>query len=238
MHSLKERYFQLKTQIAETVEKTGRSSAPTLIAVSKFQSAESIEALYHLGHRDFGENYVQELLEKDQKLKERGLTDIRWHFIGHLQRNKVKVLVPIVDTIHTVDSLSLASEVAKRWKALGTGDKLKIFLEVNLHSETSKAGFEPKNLLQTLQPITYFNELMILGLMCIPDPKEDARQSFTGLRALEHTCHPFTHSQLSMGMSGDYVIAIEEGSTHIRVGTSLFGPRSHQNSSDPTVAVS
>ncbi len=225
MNTLQERYVELKSHVAELIEKSGRNSAVTMIAVSKFQPVESIEILYHLGQRDFGENYVQELLEKDRVLREKGIQDIRWHFIGHLQRNKVKALLPIVDILHTVDSLELATEIAKRWRSLDRQQKVKIFLEVNLHSEPSKAGFDPSQLKTNIHLIAQIQELEILGLMCIPDPLQDPGESFAALREIELSYRPLTHCQLSMGMSSDYAVAIQEGATHIRVGTSLFGAR-------------
>ncbi|MEN9722027.1 MAG: hypothetical protein RJB38_13, partial [Pseudomonadota bacterium] len=115
-----------------------------LIAVSKSQPIERILEAYELGQRDFGENYVQELLEKARFCHERGLNDIRWHFIGHLQTNKVKALAPIVSAVHSVDSIRVAQELSKRWLALGKTEKLSVFLEVNVEAEPSKSGFSPE----------------------------------------------------------------------------------------------
>ncbi len=223
MTSLQERYKTILSQISD--ERSPSSPAVTLIAVSKFQPVEAIQTLYELGQRDFGENYVQELLEKDRNLRERGIQDIRWHFIGHLQRNKVKALLPVVHAIHTVDSIELAQELSKRSKALKISQPVPVFLEVNLHSETSKAGFEPSEIQSRSQTISALENLEVLGLMCIPDPTFDPKTSFAALKALEFSCHPFTRGALSMGMSNDYPIALQEGATHIRVGTSLFGER-------------
>jgi pyridoxal phosphate enzyme (YggS family) len=164
-------------------------------------------------------------LNKNQIFRDRGIHDIQWHFIGHLQRNKVKSLLPLVDTIHTVDSLELAAEIGKRWRQLQKPNRAKIFLEVNLHSESTKSGFDPQDLRNQARLLNEIQELEIRGLMCIPDPNEDSQESFVKLRILEESCRPFTHSCLSMGMSNDYAVAIQEGATHIRVGTSLFGER-------------
>lgn len=224
---LTERYHAILKEISDASAR-GKSKNPvTLIAVSKFQSVDAIEALYRAGHRDFGENYVQELLEKNAILSDRGIRDIRWHFIGHLQKNKIKSLLPFVFAIHTIDSLGLALEIVKRWSNLKTPHPLKVFLEVNLHGEPSKAGFAPNQVRENAEKIAHLQGLEILGLMCIPDPGQDSRQSFSALRDLELLCRPYTESQLSMGMSNDYEIAIEEGASHVRIGTALFGERRH-----------
>jgi hypothetical protein len=225
MNPLEKRYLNLQSQLTELLNQAHRTSLPTLIAVSKSQPIDAIETLYQLGHRDFGENYVQELLIKNQYLNDRGIRDIHWHFIGHLQRNKVKALLPFVNTIHAVDSLELASEIAKRWRTLQKSNPMNIFLEVNLHSEPTKTGFSPELLKTSLQPISELRELKPLGLMCIPNREKDSRESFAALRILEESCRPWTRGFLSMGMSNDYAIALQEGATHLRVGTALFGER-------------
>lgn len=225
MQSIQERYHSIRSQ----VEKAGSDSTRpiTLIAVSKFQSVDAIKTLVQLGHRDFGENYVQELLEKDKILKESGIHDIRWHFIGHLQRNKVKALVPVVHSIHAVDSIELAQEISKRWRSQKLDHPIRIFLEVNLHGEASKSGFSPASVQSGASAISQLEGVELTGLMCIPDPVRDPKSSFAELRDLEKTCQPHTHGELSMGMSSDYLIALEQGATHIRIGTSLFGERPH-----------
>lgn len=218
MLPLEERYQQILRQI---------SPHNTLIAVTKTHPVETIEALYRLGHRDFGENYVQELLEKAEQLKAKGLKDIRWHFIGHLQTNKVKALIPWVHSIHTVDSEKLAHELAKRWKASGRSGKLPIFIEVNIDREESKSGILPEEALEFTKKIKSIPELEPQGLMCIPSPSspEQGKAAFRHLKELEIQCRPFTAGQLSMGMSSDYLIALKEGATHIRLGTVLLGAR-------------
>lgn len=200
----------------------------TLLAVSKTQPVEQIEALYRLGHRDFGENYVQELVEKAGELDRRGCAGIRWHFIGHLQTNKVKMLMPLVHAIHAVDSERLAKELAKRWAASGRTGRLPVFVEVNIDQEPSKSGLDPQEVPAFVQSIVdQYPELEVEGLMCIPakGSEKETRQAFKQLRELEKSCQPASLGFLSMGMSSDYPIALEEGATHIRVGTALFGAR-------------
>lgn len=212
--SLADRYSEIVDQLA--------GFSATLIAVSKTRTADEIEVLYRMGHRDFGENYVQELLGKDRELSSRGISDIRWHFIGHLQSNKVKVLLPRVALIHSVDSIGLAREISKRAMR-----PMKILLEVNLDAEPSKSGFEPASLAEALKELSTFKNLAISGLMCIPSTNhESVRTPFARLRELRDANATLLGSgELSMGMSADYVEALQEGSRWIRIGTALFGPR-------------
>jgi pyridoxal phosphate enzyme (YggS family) len=202
----------------------------TLVAVSKGQPVESIEALYSLGHRDFGENYVQELVEKAERLRAAGCDEIRWHFIGHLQTNKVKTLVPWVHAVHAVDSDKLAAELAKRWRE-EHGEKalaLPIFIEVNLDGEPSKSGVTPEEAPVLAAKLAGNSALALQGLMAIPAATSTPEQSsaaFARLRELEQKCRPHTRGQLSMGMSADYELAIPQGATHVRIGTALFGKR-------------
>ncbi len=198
-----------------------------LVAVSKGQTVDAIEGLYRRGHRDFGENYVQELLEKAEALRARGCADIRWHFIGHLQTNKVKQLLPVVHCIQSVDSLKLAAELSKRWVALGKPSPLPVFLQVNQDAEQSKSGVSEADARATADRISRLPGLRLLGLMSIPDPAAPGgtAPAFDRLRELEKSCRPFTAGQLSMGMSADFEQAIRSGSTLVRVGTALFGPR-------------
>jgi pyridoxal phosphate enzyme (YggS family) len=221
------RYQNIQTQIAQAAPAPEKV---TLIAVSKTQPADAVEALYRLGHRDFGENYVQELVAKAKELEDRGCTGIRWHFIGHLQTNKVKALLPCLHTIHTVDSEKLARELAKRWKEAARPGKLPVFIEVNIDQEDSKAGLPPSEAPALAQKLSELPELDLQGLMCIPAVAPGTQETaptaaFTKLRELETQCRPYTQGQLSMGMSADFEAALHEGATHIRLGTILFGPR-------------
>jgi len=217
LDDLSENYRKLKALIPPSV---------ALIAVSKTRTADEIETLYKLGHRDFGENYVQELLEKSAELDARGCSDICWHFIGHLQTNKVKSLVSIVKVIHSVDSIRLAEEISKR-----ATQPIQVFLNVNLDGEPSKSGFSPENVISAAKEIQKFPRIDLRGLMCIPKPIppedriEKKRAPFEKLNALEKQCHPYTQGELSMGMSDDFEAAIDSGSTAVRVGTRLFGER-------------
>lgn len=198
----------------------------TLLAVSKGQPISKIKELYSLGHRVFAENYVQELLEKAKEL-EGSCPEIQWHFIGHLQRNKVKALVAKIHSIHSVDSGSLAQELSKRWLALGRAEKLTVFLEVNIDGESSKSGVSVEEARDASEEIAALPGLELLGLMCVPSKIDGSGGlAFGRLRELEVNCRPFTQGKLSMGMSSDFELALHEGATHIRVGTLLFGERS------------
>lgn len=217
-------------KILEKVERA-RNLSPwkqpvTLIAVSKGQPVEAIQKLYQLGHRDFGENYVQEFLKKDEELRARGCAGIRWHFIGHLQTNKVKSLLPGVHCIHTVDSERLVAELIKRQRPfVETNSAFPIFIEVNIADEASKAGLPPSQVPEFVREVHQHTELRIQGLMCIPPVEGDSKGWFARLRELEQECRPSSRGMLSMGMSDDFEAAILEGATHVRVGTALFGTR-------------
>ncbi len=210
-----------------------REKQVTLIAVSKTKPAEDILALYALGHRDFGENYVQELVDKQALLPK----DIRWHFVGHLQSNKVKYLAPFIHMIHGVDSLKLLQEINKQ----GARKKAKIncLLQVHVAREETKFGLDETELNALLDTISSTDEwefIRICGMMGIASftsDKETVRAEFKSLKNIFDRCrdqyfyHEESFCELSMGMSGDYVIAIEEGSTMIRVGSLLFGERTN-----------
>jgi hypothetical protein len=200
----------------------------TLVAVSKTKPVEDILELYHLGHRDFGENYVQELVDKYEQLPK----DIRWHFIGHLQSNKVKQIVPFVSLIHSVDSKKLLKEVNKQ--AITNGCVIDCLLQVHIAKEETKFGLdeeELKKLIATdLTNGTGYKNVSIKGLMgmaSFTDNTPIVRKEFQSLKilfdqfSLPHS--PF--SILSMGMSSDYKVAIEEGSNMVRIGSLLFGER-------------
>jgi pyridoxal phosphate enzyme (YggS family) len=217
---LKIAYEQIRAQINQACQLAARDpKSVSLVAVSKNQPFEKIKSLYDLGHRDFGENYVQELLTKAQTAKNIGLEDIRWHFIGHLQSNKVKLAVQWITMIHSVDSLKLAQEISKR--AL---QPIPILLEVNLDDEPTKSGFNISELTASAHEIAQMHNLILGGLMCIPNPAA-TQDPFKRLAELEKSLRPLTQGLLSMGMSGDFDRAIAAGATHIRIGTALFGAR-------------
>lgn len=203
-----------------------------LVAVSKTKPVSAIEELYRLGQRDFGENYVQELVEKSESLP----ADIRWHFIGHLQRNKVKYIAPFVGLIHAVDSEALLEEINKQ--ALRHNRVIDVLLQAYVASEETKYGLEPEELLELAfrvyaQP-ERFAGVRICGVMGMASFTEDEvqvrselkaiRSVFDRLRAQSPVWRDFC-TVCSMGMSGDYRIALEEGSTLIRIGSMLFGKR-------------
>ena len=228
MNPLESRYHEISTRIQAAHAEVGRFDPVTLIAVSKTHSTEMIKRLYGLGHRDFGENYSQELIEKAETLREAGCHEIRWHFLGHLQTNKVKTILPYVSVIHSIDSEKLAQEVAKRWATMRTGKKIDVFLEVNIDQEPTKTGLSPQDTRIMAMRFNSLPELNLLGLMCIPSaPIGGAIQqaAFQRTRELEVACRPQSHGQLSMGMTQDFEDAIREGSTHVRVGTAIFGGR-------------
>jgi len=203
-----------------------RLSNITLVAVSKTKPVEDILELYDLGHRDFGENYVQELVEKAERLPK----DIRWHFIGHLQSNKVKLITPFIYLIHGVDSLKLLKEIDKQ--AEKNKRHIDCLLQVHIAQEETKFGFD-ENELFALE-IGQFANVKIKGLMGMASLTENVnkiRIEFKQLKTLYGKLSTFTPqlSILSMGMSADYKIAIEEGSNMVRIGSLLFGERNYDS---------
>lgn len=212
---------QIREQIAALSPGAG------LIAVSKTRSAEEILALARAGQRDFGENYVQELVSKARELQSAGL-DLRWHFIGRLQRNKVAQVLPWVCSIHSVDSVRLARELAAR---LEPGRRLAVFLQLNVDAQASKSGFSASELEAAVPELLLLrDQLDFRGLMVIPRPKEDGgdpARAFQATREIEARLRTagLTAGELSMGMSADYPAALAAGATWVRVGSALFGPR-------------
>lgn len=190
----------------------------TLVAVSKTKPIEDIMELYRLGQRDFGENYVQELVEKQQNLP----ADIRWHFIGHLQTNKVKYIAPFVSLIESVDSLKLLKEIDKQ--ALKNNRVIDCLLQVHIAQEETKFGLDEKELEELMS--NHFDNARICGLMGMAtftgDPAK-LRKEFHYLKSLFDK-YPSLQT-LSMGMSSDYKIAVEEGSNMVRIGSLIFGER-------------
>ena len=201
----------------------------TLVAVSKTKPVEDIKALYDLGQRDFGENYVQELAEKAAQLPK----DIRWHFIGHLQTNKVKYIAPFVHLIQVVDSYKLLQEINKQ--ALKNNRVVDCLLQVYIAKEESKFGLDEKELndLLNLFKNSELKNSKVTGLMGMASFTEDmslVRQEFHYLKTLfdkhaQLTIHDSRLTTLSMGMSSDYKVAIEEGSNMVRIGSLIFGER-------------
>ncbi len=199
----------------------GIPGSVTLVAVSKTQPPEAIRAAREAGQRDFGENYVQEWREKADALAD--LDGLRWHFIGSLQTNKVKYLAGRVALVHTVDREELGREIAKRWEKAGA--RARVLVEVNLGGEATKGGCAPEDVEGLVARLRDLPALDVAGLTCIPPPADDPRPHFRALRALRDR---LGLAELSMGMSGDYPAAIEEGATIVRVGTAIFGERARK----------
>jgi pyridoxal phosphate enzyme (YggS family) len=199
----------------------------SLVAVSKTKPVESIKELYELGQRDFGENYVQELVDKQQQLPH----DIRWHFIGHLQTNKVKYIAPFVHLIHGIDSFKLLKEVNKQ--AIKLNRIIQLLLQVHIAQEETKFGMDEQELEQLFTKenvqLQELKNIRICGLMGMASFTEDQNKIRTEFRYLKSLYARFSGNQfsvLSMGMSSDYEIAIEEGSNLVRIGSLIFGERS------------
>ena len=210
----------------------------TLICVSKFHPMEAIMEAYECGERDFGESRVQELLPKYEALPK----DIRWHFIGHLQTNKVKQIVPFVHMIHSVDSVRLLETINREAEKIQR--RVKVLLEVHVAKEETKSGFTPEELLTLDIQLSTFNYVDVCGLMGMAtntDDEAEWRRCFRAIASLAShlsplASSPIAHSeashssqserpQISMGMSDDYLVAIEEGSTMVRIGSTIFGTR-------------
>ncbi len=217
----------------------------TLVCVSKFHPAEAIMEAYACGERDFGESRVQELLPKYEALPK----DIRWHFIGHLQTNKVKQIVPFVHMIHSVDSIRLLETINREAEKIGR--RIKVLLEVHVAKEETKSGFTPEEILSLntqLSTLNYIDICGVMGMATNTDDEAEWRRCFREIHSLAShllplasrlspnsliTSSPIAHSspserpQISMGMSDDYLVAIEEGSTMVRIGSTIFGSRGY-----------
>lgn len=232
---IRENMDYVRENIEKACAKAGRdASEVTLIAVSKTKPVELLREAYEAGARDFGENKVQELLDKIPQLP----SDIRWHMIGHLQRNKVKYIVDKVCLIHSVDSLRLAEEISR--EACKRGITVDILIEVNMAGEESKFGSTPQDAGRLVSEIVKLPGIRVKGLMTIAPYVEDAeenRQYFRQLKQLsvdimaKNTDNSNVGDILSMGMTGDYSVAVEEGATCVRVGTGIFGERDYKKES-------
>lgn len=229
---LKQNLERVEQNIRAACERSGRNREEvTLIAVSKTKPLPMLEEAYALGVRQFGENKVQELSEKYEELPR----EICWHMIGHLQRNKVKYIVDKVGCIHSVDSVRLAKAIEA--EAVRKECTVDILVEVNVAGEESKFGIRPEETEEFVRKIALFPHLRVRGLMTIApyvsNPEEN-RPYFAKLRKLSvdiqaKNIDNVNMSILSMGMTNDYEIAIEEGATHVRVGTGIFGERNYNN---------
>ena len=221
-------YDEIKKRVEAACQRAGRNPEEvTLIAVSKTKPVEMLREAYEAGARDFGENKVQEILAKEPKLPE----DIEWHMIGHLQTNKVRQIVGKTCLIHSVDSVRLAEEIHK--ESVKKGLVTQILLEVNVAEEESKFGFHVEEVEDALKQIQELSGVCVRGLMTIApfvDNPEDNRPVFQKLNKLyvdmkTKNIDNDTMNILSMGMTGDFEVAVEEGATMVRVGTGIFGAR-------------
>lgn len=229
---LKENLLQVEQNIKEACKRANRKrSEVTLISVSKTKPIETLKEAYDLGVRVFGENKVQEL---EQKIPAFG-SDVSWHMIGHLQRNKVKYIVGKVDLIHSVDSLRLAEEIQKESEKKNVVSN--ILIEVNVAEEESKFGITCEEVLDLVKTISEFPNIHIRGLMTIAPYVVDSEENRPYFRKMKALSVDITNENidnvcmdiLSMGMTGDFEVAIEEGATMVRVGTGIFGERNYQN---------
>jgi pyridoxal phosphate enzyme (YggS family) len=217
---------EIRERIARAAERAGRTADDvTLVAVSKRHSEAAIREAYAAGQRHFGENYAQELRDKAEALAD--LAGIRWHFIGHLQKNKVKYVVPPGAMVETVDTVSLAEALEQQ--ASRYGRTIECLVQVNVGGEDQKSGADPDEVEPVLLGVAACEHLTLAGLMTIPpwdlDP-EETRVHFRALKTLQAACGgPGRLPHLSMGMSHDFEEAVEEGATLVRVGTAIFGER-------------
>lgn len=227
---IKENIEDVKMHIDNAVNKGKRNADEvTLIAVSKTKPVIMLKEAYDAGMRDFGENKVQEIMEKYDKLP----SDIRWHMIGHLQTNKVKYIADKIYMIHSVDSLKLAEEISKQ--AVKAGRVIPILIEVNIADEESKFGVAPLDAEALIRSIAPLPGVSVKGLMTVAPYTDDPEDNRTYFRALKQLSVDITSKNidnitmgvLSMGMTGDYEVAIEEGASYVRVGTGIFGARNY-----------
>lgn len=229
---IKENIDSVKQNIEEACERSGRRKEDVcLIAVSKTKPVFMLQECYDAGIRDFGENKVQELVEKYDKLPK----DIRWHMIGHLQTNKVKYIIDKVYMIHSVDSVKLAQEISRQ--AVKHEVEVNVLVEVNVAGEDSKFGISLKEAHDFVEQICHLPGLCVKGFMTVApyvEKSEENRQYFVKLRQLcvdimQKNIDNVNMNVLSMGMTGDYEVATEEGATYVRVGTGIFGERDYSS---------
>jgi pyridoxal phosphate enzyme (YggS family) len=217
---------RVRSQISDAAKKAARSADEIeLVAVSKTHDAEHVRAAAEAGQMLFGESRVQEARAKIPLLPSK----LRWHFIGHLQKNKIRHALPLFELFHSVDSLGLAQDLNRIAEEVGMNPR--VLLEVNVSGEGSKHGFEPEKLRGEMESLLSLPRVTIEGVMTIPPlapEAEDSRKHFVALRELRDSLQKdfaLNLPQLSMGMSNDYAVAIEEGATLVRVGTAIFGKR-------------
>ena len=231
--TIAERFKEVKKRVDDAAIRSGRDPEDIkLVAVTKTHPASEINEAIAAGATDIGENRVQEILEKIEDV-----SPVRWHLIGHLQTNKVRQVIDKVVMIHSVDSLKLAREIDKR--AAAAGLKMDVLIEINSAMEETKSGIAAEDLRELVTEITAeCSNVRIRGIMCIPpiaaDPEDarpyfrEAHELFETMKTWDLPAERFCPDTLSMGMSGDFEVAIEEGSTIVRVGSSIFGPRNYR----------
>lgn len=229
MSEIADRIAQVQERIVAAAGAAGRPrESIKLVAVSKSQPAWAVAEAHRLGLTTFGENYAQEVSAKARELSD--APGLRWHFVGHLQTNKVRIVAPVIESIHSVDSTHLAAELGRRLAALGR--TIEVLIEVNVAKEPAKTGCSPSELETIIDAVRAQPSLQLRGLMTMPpynpDP-ERGRPFFAALRALQ-TLHGGRAElpELSMGMSDDFEVAIGEGATLVRVGTAIFGERAQR----------
>jgi pyridoxal phosphate enzyme (YggS family) len=226
MGTIAENLERVREQIAQAAAKVGRKADDIeLVAITKTHPAEKIREAVEAGHTLFGESRVQEARAKIPELP----SNLRWHFVGHLQKNKIRHALPLFEMIHSVDSLALAEDINRIAEEEGMHPR--VLLEVNVAGEGSKFGFDPEKLGNEMEALLALPRLSIEGLMTIPPIAEEAeasRKYFVDLRELRDALEQdfdLNLQQLSMGMTNDFAIAVEEGATLVRVGTAIFGER-------------
>jgi PLP dependent protein len=226
MGDIQKHLERVRAQIAEAAEKSGRQPADVeLVAITKTHDAERVREAHEAGQQVFGESRVQEARAKIPELP----SNLRWHFVGHLQKNKIRHALPLFELIHSVDSLALAQDTNRIAEEEGLHPR--VLLEINVAGEGSKFGFKPETLRAEMETLLALDRLSIEGLMTIPPlaPEAEAsRRYFIKLRGLRDAFEKefrIKLPHLSMGMTNDFVIAVEEGATLVRVGTAIFGER-------------
>jgi len=230
--SLQARLEAIEERIRSACRKAGSDrTGVTLLPVTKGQSPETISHAHRLNLSEFGENRVQDLLSKKNLLAEEDIFP-KWHFLGHLQKNKVKDIVGIIDTLHTLDSINLVTILDRRRKYLKDRGRLltsappmRCFIQINITEENHKSGVRLNNFDRLLETARKSNELSVVGLMAMAPYNEDANEARPIFSKIRRLAEFHNLPQLSMGMSQDFEIAIEEGATMIRLGTTLFGRR-------------
>jgi PLP dependent protein len=227
MNSIAENLDRVREQIGQAAAKAGRAADDIeLVAITKTHPAEKVREAIEAGQNLFGESRVQEARVKIPELP----SSLRWHFVGHLQKNKIRHALPLFELIHSVDSLALAQDMNRIAEEEGLHPR--VLLEVNVAGEGSKFGFCPGKLREQMEELLALPRLSILGLMTIPplaEEPEPSRKYFVQLRELRDSLQAEFRvdlTQLSMGMTQDYAVAVEEGATLVRVGTAIFGERS------------